>query len=164
MRIPTLYTALAVTLTLGAACDRGDTETDGAANAAPGEGSAVAEIEGPLGGGTGEAVPVDHADPEAVVATMLEVATTNEWDRLANLCDPNGEGDGDTRRICDLATNPEDRAEFIEVFRGGTVGEFVEVNAETGQARVPFTFGQTERENETMNLVLRDGAWYLYSF
>lgn len=154
MRLSTLFSLAICSLYL-TACDRGDTGDEGGAEA-------ESSTEGATGGDEAEAATVDHSDPVAVVQAMLAVAETEQWDLLGGLCDPTGDNDGDTRRICELATTPDDRGEFAEVFGGGAVGEGAEVDAEAGRASVPFTFDGGR--GETMELVMRDDRWYLYSF
>lgn len=176
-----IYLLALLTATALIACDRGD-DAAGAASSAEGSGSAAAADEATDEAATDEAAAdeaatdeggsapgaaagdasVDHSDPAAVVQAMLDVATTTDWARLGGLCDPTGGNDGDTQRICNLATDADDRAEFIEVFRGGTLNGDTEITGDT--ATVPFLFGVTERRGEEMRLVQRDGRWYLASF
>lgn len=100
--------------------------------------------------------------PVAVLEILFEVARTSRFERLAGLCDPEGEGDGDTRRICALARESRGRDEFARAFaRGRVVGP---VRRRGTRAEVPFVFGPRGADDETMRLVQRRGRWYLLSF
>jgi hypothetical protein len=161
MCIFALIAAMAV-----AACERADdtdgTEAPGTSDESEASENATDNTEENPTAATDGATSVDHTDPSAVVQAMLDVATSNDWAQLGGLCDPDGGNDGDTQRICNLATDAEDRAEFIEVFRGGTLNGAARISGDT--AVVPFVFGVTDRNAEEMRLVQRDGRWYLASF
>ncbi|HYG52522.1 MAG TPA: hypothetical protein VD905_16535, partial [Flavobacteriales bacterium] len=70
---------------------------------------------------------------------------------------------GDCKKICTVATaSANDQAEFKEWFGNGGV-----VNTEImgDKAEVEIKFGPKGKEKkETMNLVLKDGKWYIKSF
>ena len=107
---------------------------------------------------------IDLTDPTAVVETIFVAANSEEFASLADLCDPSGENDEDTQRICDLPDNEADQASFVEFFAQGKVSGDAEIRAEGSEAEVPFLFGPDGTEEETMVLVNRDGNWYLSSF
>jgi len=108
--------------------------------------------------------------PANVVNAIFYAARTQDFQILGELCDPEGKGDGDTRRICDLAFSKKNdeytREEFVEVFKNGKVsGSTTNESNEWGDfADVPILFGPKGDKKETMNLVKRDGKWYLSSF
>lgn len=107
------------------------------------------------GGGGG-----DQSSPEGVVKMVFAAASSGDMSSLKDLCDPNGENDGDTRRICESAdTKPE---EFTEFFSKGKVNGDATVNGD--KAEVPFLFGPDGTKEETMNVVKRGDKWYLMSF
>ena len=103
--------------------------------------------------------------PANVVNAIFYAARTQDFQILGELCDPEGKGDGDTRSICDLAFSKENE-EFVEVFKNGKVsGSTTNESNEYGDfAAVPILFGPKGDKKETMNLVKRDGKWYLSSF
>lgn len=103
------------------------------------------------------------AAPADVVSTLFEVAASGEVAKLATLCDPKGENDGDTKRLCALATDPAGLSEFQAAFKGGKLAG--EPTIEGNKASVPFTFGPDySGRAETMTLIRRDEGWFLFSF
>ncbi|MEM9217110.1 MAG: hypothetical protein AAGD25_22540 [Cyanobacteria bacterium P01_F01_bin.150] len=139
MRIP----AIIAVLFLLAGCGNAPTQPD-----ASGESPAVKSPE----------------TPEGVVKTIFEVAKTQDFSQLQSLCDPQGENDDDTQRICDLATDEESQASFVQYFEKGEVSDAVQISEDGTQASVPFVFGPDGDQTETMELINRDGNWYLSSF
>jgi len=103
-----------------------------------------------------------QSDPVAVVEALFTAARSGDFAPLTELCDPAGEGDGDTRQICALGRDSRGASRFVEAFRNGRV---------TGPARprgdrasVPILFGAAGDRPETIELVRRSGRWYLLSF
>jgi len=109
-----------------------------------------------------ELLSVDFSDPVSVLEAVFEAARSEDFDDLAYLCDPLGENDGDTQMICDITFGHPDRDEFVEFFATGKVSGPAVIDGDT--AAVPFVFGPDGDDDETMNLVLRDGRWYLFGF
>lgn len=105
---------------------------------------------------------VDFTDPVKVVQAIFDAAKNENFAVLASLCDPKGENDGDTRRICSVATDSKISDEFVLWFSKGKVTGKALI--EDDRARVPFVFGPDGKKKEEMNLIKRDGRWYLYSF
>lgn len=119
----------------------------------------IAEIAPPRGGGRMHF----QTDPVATVERIFYLAQTGNLSELASLCDPQGQHDGDTKSICGIANADKSKqAEFMTMFRDGKVSGKPLVN--NGKAAVPFLFGVGATKSETMNLVQRDGMWYLLSF
>lgn len=126
---------------------------------------------------------LNQTDPNNVVNAIFYSARTGDYYLLENLCDPIGKGDGDTKRICAL-TNLKKQADqygetadmkktfedFINNFKlASTFGQVTYETSDSGNeiAKVSFMFnhpGGESRSSEVMNLVKRDGKWYLYSF
>lgn len=115
---------------------------------------------------------IDFTSPESVVSAIFYAAQSEDFALLRGLCDPYGEGDGDTERICiisDVADGTfegdydaeEILSEFVDIFGNCYING--NVTYESQIASVPFSFGPGRGE-ETMNLVNRNGNWYLYSF
>ena len=105
----------------------------------------------------------DRTDPVWVVNQIFEAAKNQQYDVLNDLCDPMGENDKDTEMICTIANAPEDiRQSFIDHFSSGRV--VGEAKIEGNTAKVNFKFGKNSDKDETMNLIKRDGEWYLSSF
>lgn len=105
----------------------------------------------------------DQSNPVWVVNQIFEAAKTGNYESLLTLCDPNGEGDGDVKRICSVyLSSKEDKDEFNSYFKFGQVlGKAVIAGNE---AMIQIKFGPQGNKDETMNLLQRDGKWYLRSF
>ncbi|MCJ7625016.1 MAG: hypothetical protein MUO76_16065, partial [Anaerolineaceae bacterium] len=102
--------------------------------------------------------------PESVVQVIFDAAISGDFEPLENLCDPQGENDGDTQMICDLATDDTNREEFIESFAAGKISGDAQIGPQGDKAEVPFLFGPDGDREETMELINRDGQWYLFGF
>ncbi|MEM7059172.1 MAG: hypothetical protein AAF557_16425 [Pseudomonadota bacterium] len=109
------------------------------------------------------AAEVDFTSPEAVTTAIFEAAQTGDSSALATLCDPRGENDGDTQEyICEMTAGSANWDEYVSYFAKGKLNGPAEVNGL--KAKVPFLFGPDGTDKETMNLIQRDGKWYLSSF
>jgi hypothetical protein len=104
----------------------------------------------------------DQSDPVVVLAEVFAAARSGEVSGLAHLCAPGGDADRDVLRICGLATDETGLEEFSTFFRAGQISG--EPTIEGERAAVPFLFGPDGTRPETMNLVQREGLWYLQSF
>jgi tetratricopeptide (TPR) repeat protein len=102
--------------------------------------------------------------PESVVQVIFDAAKSGDFASLQDLCDPLGENDSDTQMICDLATDETNREEFVQYFATGKISGDAKISRDGAQAEVPFLFGPDGDSEETMELINRDGRWYLYSF
>ena len=99
----------------------------------------------------------------AIVIVMLLLTACGGSNQLV-YCDPLGENDSDTQMICDIATDETNREEFIEYFATGKISGEARISRNGAEAEVPFLFGPDGDREETMNLINRDGQWYLSSF
>lgn len=132
---------------------------------------------------TSQDYKLDQTDPSNVVNAIFYSARTDNYDLLENLCDPLGEGDGDTKRICGLTNMKKQAVQYgetvemkktFDTFKDSfklatTYGKVEYETSEEGvsTARVPFMFnhpGGESRSSEVLELVKRDGKWYLSSF
>ncbi len=116
---------------------------------------------------TSDAVDIEvspAASPESVVQTIFDAARSGDFAVLDGLCDPLGENDGDTQMICDLAGDDANRDEFVQFFATGEIGGDAVISPDGNRAEVPFIFGPDGNSEETMELINREGQWYLYSF
>lgn len=104
----------------------------------------------------------DQRSPEGVLEIVFDAARSRHFEPLAGLCDPDGEGDGDTRRICALAEESAGRDEFARAFAAARVVGPARRHGE--RAEVSFVFGPRGDRSETMHLVRRRARWYLLSF
>lgn len=105
---------------------------------------------------------VNSSDPANVVDAVFEAAKTGNASLLKGLCNPAGTFDLDARRICDYASGFDKEGEFPMFFaRGKRNGE---VQQSGDQASVPFLFGPNGDKPDTMDLVKRDGKWYIECF
>jgi Flp pilus assembly protein TadD len=102
--------------------------------------------------------------PESMVQTIFDAAKSGDFASLTDLCDPQGENDGDTQMICDLATDEANRDEFVQYFAAGKINGDAITSPDGQSAEVPFLFGPDGTSDETMELINRDGQWYLFGF
>ena len=100
--------------------------------------------------------------PESVVQAVFDAAKSGEFAALEDLCDPAGENDEDTQMICDIAIDESNREEFVRVFAAGKTG-VAQISPDGTEAAVPFLFGPDGDSEEIMQLINRDGQWYLFS-
>lgn len=106
---------------------------------------------------------VDFSDPAAVTAAIFTAAKSGEDADLASLCDPQGKNDGDTRQyVCEMTKGSKGWGEFVEYFAEGSVAGEAVIDGD--EAAVPILFGPGGERDETMNLINRNGSWYLMSF
>ncbi|MEM0999380.1 MAG: hypothetical protein AAGN35_20145 [Bacteroidota bacterium] len=105
---------------------------------------------------------VDHRDPSAVLQAVFDVAGGADPAVLGTLCDPLGKNDTDTRRICDLAGGFAPNDEFVQYFGHAKLNGDPIIDGTL--ARIPFLFGPNGDREETMEMVERDGKWYLKAF
>lgn len=101
--------------------------------------------------------------PDGVVKYLFASAKNKDFSKLRYLCDPYAENDGDTKRLCnvEMYTNKY-KEEFIREFQNGRI--IGEPKIEGDIAKVEFAFGRSSNKLETMNLIKRNGNWYLGSF
>ena len=111
----------------------------------------------------GEEAVLDQTSPVSVVNHLFAAARTGDYSQLSGLCMPDGKGDGDTKRICKVANGDEKlQQEFSTYFKNGSVSGEAIVNGD--KAAVPIKFGPSGNKDETMNLALINGKWFLSSF
>ncbi|MBK9453951.1 MAG: hypothetical protein IPN95_32065 [Bacteroidetes bacterium] len=121
-----------------------------------------------------EAPSFDPTQPGNVVSRLFEAAKADDPKLLAGLCDPEKQNDGDTDCLCALdpayvphqcgedSGNRISWEEFKEYFQNGSLAG--EPTIAGNEAGVPFHFGSSGTESETMTLVKRGEKWYLSSF
>lgn len=123
---------------------------------------------------------IDFKDPASVLGAVFHAAREADYNILLGLCDPLGQGDGDTKQVCGIGISAQRLAQgetdpeigrvvlsFTEAFRDGRVtGKPVITQASDGTrvAEVDFVFGPKGERQEQMRLVERYGNWYLLSF
>jgi hypothetical protein len=105
---------------------------------------------------------VDFSDPKSVTASIFYAAETGHTEHLRELCDPTGAGSADTRRICAMKPGAPDWESFRRNFARAKLNGEPRVSGD--HARLDFLFGPDGGESETMELVRRDGRWYLSAF
>ncbi len=109
-----------------------------------------------------EVAPI--TSPESVVQAIFDAAQSGDFAPLKELCDPLGENDGDTQMICDMATHDTNQEEFVQYFATGKISGQASISPQGDRAEVPFLFGPDGDREETMELINRDGQWYLFGF
>jgi hypothetical protein len=105
---------------------------------------------------------VDFGDPKSVTASIFHAAETGRTGHLRGLCDPTGAGDDDTRRICAMHEGAPGWDSFRQSFARARLNGEPRVSGD--RAQLDFLFGPGGGDGETMELVRRDGRWYLSSF
>ncbi len=105
---------------------------------------------------------VDFSDPKSVTAQIFYAAATGRADNLRSLCDPTGGNDEDTARICALGPGSPDWTDFRAQFARAHLNGEPRVSGD--RAALHFVFGPDATRSETMELVQRDGRWYLSAF
>ena len=61
--------------------------------------------------------PIDQSNPVTLIEEMLLAIELGHFELLKPLCDPLGQGDGDSEMICTLSTQPADiQAEYQKFF------------------------------------------------
>ena len=112
---------------------------------------------------------LNQSDPVKVTELIFAAARARDVSTLRGLCDPLGKNDGDTRRICTLDEEksrgePGQKRfkEFVLWFEKGRISGKATIHGDS--AAVPFLFGPDGKKPETMNLIRRNGRWYLFSF
>ena len=105
---------------------------------------------------------VDFSEPKRVLSSVFFAAQTGESQHLSGLCDPRGESNMYAQRICSERAGAENWPAFVEQFsKGKLIGE---ARITGDRAQINFVFGKSGTDQETMELVRRDGRWYLLAF
>lgn len=105
----------------------------------------------------------DQSTPTGAANMVFDAAKSGDFSQLKNLCNESLASDGDSRRVCGVADGDEKaKSSFKEYFSTGkVVGDPV---IEGDAAKVNITFGPDGTKEETLNMQMKDGKWYLYSF
>lgn len=102
---------------------------------------------------------VDFTRPKKVVASVFYAAETGDAAHLSGLCDPRGEANAPVQRICAVRPKSEMWTSFERTFaRGRIIGE---PRVSGDRALINIAYGPDGTEPETIELVRRDGRWYL---
>ena len=105
----------------------------------------------------------DQSTPEGTLATVFAAAKSGDLASLKALVPAAGDLDGDVERIRKVAdADKAAQKEFSEWFGAGKVVGKARVEDDT--ADIDFTFGPKGSRSDTMNLVRKDGKWFLDSF
>lgn len=101
-----------------------------------------------------------QSDPRAVADAIFDAARSGKTEMLASLVD--AEADNDCKRIARAATDNGVREEFQKYFLKGKVTAGPVINGES--ASVSILFGPDGTQEETFEMVRKNGKWYLSSF
>ena len=105
----------------------------------------------------------DQSTPTSTLQALFDNAKSGNFAALKLLVPEVPGLDGDVRRIASVPeAKPEEQREFQEWFSTGKIDG--EARIEGDKAEVDFLFGPKGDRNETMNLIKKDGNWYLFSF
>jgi hypothetical protein len=101
--------------------------------------------------------------PEGTVAHLFESAKNADYSKLRDIIDPYGEFDGDVLRIgiMEAYSNEEKELFKLEFLNGRIMGE-PKVNG--AHAEVEIAIGVSSNRLENIELINREGKWYLASF
>ncbi len=105
---------------------------------------------------------VDFSNPKRVLSSVFFAAKEGKSDHLSSLCDPAGNANTHAKRICAQELGAPDWSAFVSQFeKARLIGE---ARIAGNTALVNFVFGKSGTSPETMELVRRDGRWYLLAF
>lgn len=131
---------------------------------------------------TNEPLVVDFTNSASVVTFVFDAIRREDYASLTGLCDPTGEGDGDTKRLCQIGVKPfpvpaehkADPESFVKAmqdqykvaFRDGRVTGPTTFSDWEGVsiAHVPIAIGPGGETEEEMQLVRRGDNWFLFQF
>jgi len=101
--------------------------------------------------------------PKWLLKQVFKAARTGEFGILSELCDPVGELDTETRRLCEVGNTPPDAQEdFVKYFENGKISSEAMIKGDS--ATVQILFGYDNNASALINFVKRDGTWYMSSF
>ncbi|HMR57895.1 MAG TPA: hypothetical protein PLM56_06105 [Cyclobacteriaceae bacterium] len=101
-----------------------------------------------------------QAHPETVAEAIFEAARSGDCKNLAALIDT--DADSDAKMIAQAVSDKNTRKSFVKYFAKGKVNGKPVVSDD--KALVNILFGPDGTDEETFEMVRKDGKWYLYSF
>lgn len=101
-----------------------------------------------------------QADPRSVAEAIFDAARSGDYKGLAELID--ADADSDSKMIANVSGDKLIQKQFIKHFSKGKVSGEPTVSGET--ASVNILFGPDGTKEETFEMVLKNGKWYLKSF
>jgi len=107
-----------------------------------------------------KAAKAAQADPRSVAEAIFDAAKSGNYGGLAELID--ADADSDSKMIAKVATDKSVQEEFKKYFSKGKVTGEPTVSGET--ASVNILIGPDGTKEETFQMVLKNGKWYLQSF
>lgn len=113
--------------------------------------------------GKEEKATYDNSTPENVVNEIIRAAKEKDYSNLSKVCDPENNGDRDSRKLCDLENQDEKtQNEFIEIFSTAEIINIPEIGEDDNKIKIKIQFG--EGKTEKLKMAKRDGCWFLVSF
>ncbi|MFK8044857.1 MAG: hypothetical protein AB8B72_05140 [Crocinitomicaceae bacterium] len=101
--------------------------------------------------------------PKWLLKQVFKAAKSGDFSILSKLCDPIGELDTETQRLCDVEnTPPAAQKDFVKYFENGKISSDAMINGDS--ATVQILFGYENNASALINFVKRDGTWYMSSF
>lgn len=111
---------------------------------------------------TAQYIP-NQSTPRQTLEEVFRCARTGDYSNIHFLCDPEKRNDGDTKRICEIATSSKiEKEEFQRFFK--LAYSIKETIIREKAATVTFKFGPKAQQKETMRLVKSNNKWYLSRF
>ena len=101
-----------------------------------------------------------QSNPKALAEAIFNAAQSGSYSSLPALID--ADADGDSKRIALAASDAATAQGFQQYFAKGKVNGEPVINGV--KASVNIFFGPDGNKEETLEMVKRDGKWYLQSF
>ena len=102
-------------------------------------------------------------DPASVMKYIFESAKKGDFSNFRNLCDPYGEYPNELNQICfaEMMMDKQQAKLKADLENGRIIGK-ASINGD--KAEVEFAFGPSSNQLEKMEMVNRNGLWYLGGF
>lgn len=98
--------------------------------------------------------------PEDLMKYIFSAAKKNDLEKFRHLCDPYGENDSDSGSFCYFQMMPQvGRKEMIERIENGRImGDAI---IEDDKASIEVAIGKSSNELVKVNMVRRNGNWFI---
>ncbi len=101
-------------------------------------------------------------NPKTLMNYIFKSAKKGDFSNFRYLCDPYAENDTDTKAMCFIEMQSQKQKELIisSLGNGRIMGE---PKIKGDKAEIEFAYGESSSNLDTMNLINRNGFWYLSS-
>ncbi|MBK8611615.1 MAG: hypothetical protein IPL84_17170 [Chitinophagaceae bacterium] len=106
---------------------------------------------------------LDQSSPTAVAKIIFNAASSGNYEPLKQICDPNIDTDGDSKRVCAIADADKISQENFAAYfsTGKIIGDPL---IKDNFAKVDILFGPDGKKPESLMMARKDNKWYLVSF